>query len=137
MRQLETHCLDNDPTRLGRKRSLAWKIEKKQDWKSFQSSRLRKIIYFMDDNIFVGFLVQMKTLKFAFAINSPLQKYRLCKNKSKFVVQRSKYIQCFARKQNKQLSQAFERFLIFFPPILFPPIFHLQNSSWIWAFGHF
>ena len=44
-----------------------------------------------------------------------LQKYTLCKNKSKFVVQRSTYIQCFARKQNKQLSKAFERFLIFFP----------------------
>ena len=36
MRQLETHCLDNDPTRLGRKRSLAWKIEKNKTEKAFK-----------------------------------------------------------------------------------------------------
>ena len=63
-----------------------------------------------------------------------LQKYRLCKNKSKFVVQRSTYhIQCFARKQNKQLSPAFKRFLIFFP-ILFPPFAELFLNLSIWSF---
>ena len=35
MRQLKTHCLGNDPTRLGRKKILAWKIERNKTKKAF------------------------------------------------------------------------------------------------------